>query len=59
MRICLYAPLEPPYKGAKDMVLIEDIDNREFLTELFVAMYDELPMPKPKKKNNKNHREQS
>ena len=52
------APLEPPYKGAKDMVLIEDIDNREFLTELFVAMYDELPMPKPKK-NNKNHREQS
>lgn len=44
------APLEPPYEGAKDMVLIEDIDNREFLTELFDAMYEELPEPKKKKR---------
>jgi len=44
------APLEPPYDGAKDMVLIEDIDNKEFLQELFEAMYEELPAPKPKKK---------
>lgn len=36
------AKLEPPYKGAKDMLLIEDLDDREFLTKLFLAMYDEL-----------------
>ncbi len=40
------AKLEPPYKGAKDMILVEDIDDREFLTKLFKAMYDELPLPK-------------
>lgn len=44
------APYEPPYEGAKDMLLVEDVENREFLTELFDAMYDELPAPKPKKK---------
>lgn len=44
------APLEPPYEGAKDMLLVEDVDNKEFLTELFNAMYDELPAPRPKKK---------
>ncbi len=44
------ASYEPPYEGAKDMLLVEDVENREFLTELFDTMYDELPMPKPKKK---------
>ena len=44
------APMEPPYEGAKDMVLVEDVDNSDFLKELFEAMYDELPLPKPKKK---------
>lgn len=44
------APLEPPYEGAKDMVLVEDVDNKQFLQELFDAMYEELPAPKPKKK---------
>ncbi len=39
-----------PYKGAKDMLLIEEVDNKEFLKGLFNAMYDELPVPKPKKK---------
>ncbi|MGN0153826.1 MAG: TfoX/Sxy family protein [Lachnospiraceae bacterium] len=43
------APYEPPYEGAKDMVLVEDIDNRDFLQELFEEMYEELPAPKPKK----------
>lgn len=42
------APLEPPYEGAKNMVLIEDIDNKDFLTELFDVMYEELPEPKKK-----------
>ncbi len=41
---------ELPYKGAKDMLLIEEVDNKEFLKGLFNAMYDELPVPKPKKK---------
>ncbi len=44
------APLEPPYEGAKDMILFEDVDNRELLSKLFNEIYDELPAPKPKKK---------
>jgi len=40
---------EAPYEGAKDMLLVEEVDNKEFLTELFMAMYDELPVPKKKK----------
>ncbi|MBQ1522995.1 MAG: TfoX/Sxy family protein [Erysipelotrichaceae bacterium] len=40
---------EIPYEGAKEMLLVEDIDNREFLMELFEAMYDELPAPKKKR----------
>lgn len=41
---------ELPYEGAKEMLLVEDIDSKEYLEGLFNAMYDELPMPKPKKK---------
>ena len=41
---------EPPYDGAKDMLLVEEVDNPDFLTGLFEAIYDELPAPKPKKK---------
>lgn len=44
------ASLEPPYEGAKEMLLVDDVDNKEFLAELFMAMYDELPEPKSKKK---------
>lgn len=44
------APYEAPYEGAKEMLLVEDVDNKEFLTELFESMYDELPEPKVKKK---------
>lgn len=40
--------------GRKKLLRVDDIDNREFLTALFTAMYDELPEPKPKKKTNKN-----
>lgn len=43
------ADLELPYEGAKEMLLVDDIDNKEFLRELFDAMYDELPAPKKKK----------
>lgn len=41
---------EPPYPGAKEMLLVENTDDRAFLTELFNAMQPELPVPKPKKK---------
>ena len=35
------------------MLLVDDVDNKDFLTDLFNSMYDELPAPKPKKKNNR------
>ena len=41
--------LELPYEGAKEMLLVDDVDNKEFLRELLEAMYDELPEPKKKK----------
>ncbi len=44
------ASYELPYEGAKEMLLVNEVDNRAFLEGLFCAMYDELPMPKPKKK---------
>ena len=40
---------ELPYDGAKKMLLVEEVDNREFLEGLFQVMYDELPNPKRKK----------
>lgn len=42
---------ELPYKGAKEMLLVDDIENREFLQKLLEAMYEELPFPKKKKKS--------
>lgn len=44
------APQELPYEGAKPMLLVENVDDRDFLAELFRAMYEELPAPKPKKR---------
>ena len=44
------AEYELPYDGAKEMLLVGDVDNKEFLTGLFETMYDELPAPKPQKK---------
>lgn len=43
------APYELPYKGAKEMLLVENLDNRAFLAELLDSMYDELPELKKKK----------
>lgn len=45
------APHEPPYDGAKDMILVERIEDKQFLTRLFNTMYDELPLPKKRKKS--------
>ncbi len=41
----------PPYPGAKPMLLVENVDDRAFLCELFAAMYDELPDPKTEKRS--------
>ena len=43
------ADREIPYEGAKEMLLVDNVDNREFLAELVASMYDELPEPKKKK----------
>lgn len=41
--------LEIPYDGAKPMLMVESEDTG-FIRTLVDGMYDELPMPKPKKK---------
>ena len=45
-----HAARELPYEGAKEMLLVDNVENREFLRELVGAMLDELPAPKRKKK---------
>ena len=42
------AERELPYEGGKEMLLIDDVENRLFMRELLAAMYDELPAPKKK-----------
>lgn len=37
------APQEMPYDGAKPMLLITEIDNKNYLRELILAMYEDLP----------------
>ena len=39
---------EIPYEGAKEMLLVDNADDKKYLAELFIAMYDELPAAKPK-----------
>ena len=43
------ASFKLPYEGAKEMLLVDNIDSKEFLTKLFKAMYDDLPTAKSKK----------
>ena len=43
------ADMELPYEGAKEMMLVDNVENREYLKELLEAMYDELPTLKKKK----------
>ena len=44
------ASMELPYDGAKEMILIDDVDERDFLRELLEAMYEDLPAPRKKRK---------
>ena len=43
------ASLELPYEGAKEMLLVDNVESKEFLKELLEAMYEELPAPKKKR----------
>ena len=48
------ASYELPYQGAKEMLLVDEVDDKAFITGLFNAMYDELPAPKKKRGNEKH-----
>ena len=43
------AARELPYEGAKEMLLVENVEDRDFLNKLLESMYEELPEPKKKK----------
>ena len=43
------APRELPYEGAKEMLLVENVEDKDLLNKLFESMYEELPEPKKKK----------
>lgn len=44
-----YAPMELPYDGAKAMLLVQNIDDGDFLRETIRAMAPELPVPRKRK----------
>ena len=43
------ADLELPYDGAKEMLLVDDVENKEFLRDLLDAIYEEIPAAKKKR----------
>lgn len=43
------ASMELPYDGAKEMILVDDLETKTFMKKLFEAMYDELPAPRKRK----------
>lgn len=43
------AHMELPYEGAKEMILVDDVENPDLLCKLVESMYDELPAPKKRK----------
>lgn len=48
------AHMELPYEGAKEMLLVDNVDSKDYLMGLFETIYDELPAPKPRKKKSHN-----
>ena len=40
---------ELSYEGAKRMLLVDNVEDRDFLRELIEAIYEELPAPKKRK----------
>ena len=49
LRLMPDAEMELPYDGAKEMILVDNVDDRQFLYELVESMWEELP-----EKNKKN-----
>ena len=45
------AEMEPLYDGAKKMILVDDVDNRQFLCELVESMWEKLYVRLDKKTN--------
>lgn len=43
------AAMERPYEGAREMLLVDNVENRDFLKELLEAMLNELPTPGKRK----------
>ena len=43
--------LERPYAGAKEMILLEELEDKSFLAKLIKEMYAHLLAPKVKKKS--------
>ncbi len=58
-RLCPELPEAPPYAGAKNYLLVEDIENRELLTKLAAETLRELSAPKPKKPRKKKEAEET
>lgn len=52
LRMLPDAPMETPYDGGTNMLMVEDVEDRDLLIRLFNAMYPELPEPTKKKKQN-------
>ena len=50
LRMLSDAPMETPYDGGTNMLMVEDVEDRDLLIRLFNAMYPELPEPTKKKK---------
>lgn len=44
---------QPPYNGAKPHIVLDELDDKEFLAAFITATCSELPMPKPKKQKEK------
>ena len=43
------ATMETPYEGAKEMLLVDNVENKAFLRQLLETMYEELPATKKRK----------
>ena len=54
LRMMPEADMEPPYEGAKEMILVDSVDDREFLQQLVAAVAKEVEPRAPRKKN-KDH----
>lgn len=58
-RLCPKLPEAPPYAGAQNYLLVEDIEDRELLTRLVTETLRELPAPKPKKPKKRKEAEET